>query len=406
MRTQVWERGHNVLGLKHIQDIFKSETEELSYLTFEALEDQTITFTSASEVNNVLSWSYDGNTWVEGNEVQVKSGDKIMCKGDCVTQEFYSATYPYYSIGQFNTSGYFNLSGNIYSLINLYKFPEFTEEDYINCMIMLLPGLLTTHTEQSGSKILQEQYSNLSGKELYYKVLEDYPRMVEDVNMEQIDIFTHLTLKNNYSKQQALNKIMSLGLPFTASSWEELVVSARNILMMDIPYQDISKKDFPNEFIEVYLYQMIKGELIGFSGLFENTKVINASELFLGTSACIADFSWLFDNCTSLMHAPKLTSKFLRGGCYHLMFYGCTNLVHAPELPATTLEEYCYYGMFKGCSNLNNITMLATDISAVNCLGNWTEGVSEKGTFIKSPNMNSLPTGVNGIPEGWTVINI
>ena len=87
------------------------------------------------------------------------------------------------------------------------------------------------------------------------------------------------------------------------------------------------------------------------------------------------------------------------------MFRGCTNLVDAPELPATTLTDYCYDTMFYGCSKLSNITILATDISASNCLNNWVSGVSSSGTFTKHKNMTSLPSGSSGIPEGWTVVD-
>ena len=49
--------------------------------------------------------------------------------------------------------------------------------------------------------------------------------------------------------------------------------------------------------------------------------------------------------------------------------------------------------------------MIATDISAPGCLRSWLYGVSKTGTFIKAKNMNSLPIGASGIPEGWTVID-
>lgn len=49
--------------------------------------------------------------------------------------------------------------------------------------------------------------------------------------------------------------------------------------------------------------------------------------------------------------------------------------------------------------------MLATDISASNCLNNWVNGVSSTGTFVKNAAMTSLPTGASGIPSGWTVQN-
>jgi hypothetical protein len=47
--------------------------------------------------------------------------------------------------------------------------------------------------------------------------------------------------------------------------------------------------------------------------------------------------------------------------------------------------------------------MLATDISARDCLNSWVDGVSSTGIFVKHPDMTSLPTGSSGIPNGWTV---
>ena len=111
----------------------------------------------------------------------------------------------------------------------------------------------------------------------------------------------------------------------------------------------------------------------------------------------------MFEGCTSLVNAPALPATTLGIDCYSYMFKGCTSLVNAPELPATTLEDRCYYEMFNGCTSLNNITMLATDISARNCFRNWVQGVSNIGVFYKNPNMNDLPTGDSGIPEGWEV---
>jgi hypothetical protein len=49
--------------------------------------------------------------------------------------------------------------------------------------------------------------------------------------------------------------------------------------------------------------------------------------------------------------------------------------------------------MFWGCGKLNKITMLATDISATDCLKNWVKYVSSNGTFIKNKDIDSLPLG-------------
>ena len=114
-------------------------------------------------------------------------------------------------------------------------------------------------------------------------------------------------------------------------------------------------------------------------------------------------YSGMFYSCTSLTTAPALPATTLEDGCYTSMFRSCTSLTTAPALPATTLKDNCYTGMFRSCAQLNKITMLATDISATNCLKNWVEGVAATGTFIKNPAMTTLPIGNNGIPSGWTV---
>jgi hypothetical protein len=87
------------------------------------------------------------------------------------------------------------------------------------------------------------------------------------------------------------------------------------------------------------------------------------------------------------------------------MFNNCPSLTTAPELPATTLANGCYSGMFRKCTKLNYIKMLATDIYANYCLQNWVDGVASSGIFVKHQDMNSLPTGIDGIPAGWIVQN-
>ena len=116
-------------------------------------------------------------------------------------------------------------------------------------------------------------------------------------------------------------------------------------------------------------------------------------------------YAYMFDDCTSLTIAPELSATTLASGCYSNMFKDCSNLTTAPELPATTLVEKCYNQMFYGCSNLNHITMLATDISASDCLKYWVQGVSRTGIFVKNENATWNIIGGSGIPEGWTVIN-
>ncbi|MBO4800990.1 MAG: hypothetical protein J5545_03905 [Bacteroidaceae bacterium] len=113
----------------------------------------------------------------------------------------------------------------------------------------------------------------------------------------------------------------------------------------------------------------------------------------------------MFSHCINLTKAPDLPATTLADQCYARMFDGCTNLTKAPDLPATTLANLCYIRMFNGCTSLNSIKCLATDIPLTACTSGWLDGVAATGTFTKAASMTSWPTGVSGIPEGWTVVN-
>ena len=168
-----------------------------------------------------------------------------------------------------------------------------------------------------------------------------------------------------------------------------------------------------------------------FSGLFKQTKVVDASNLILKYANGFGCYGGLFNGCSWLTVAPELPATQLSAYCYSMMFEECNSLIVAPELPATVLYDYCYtemfkgctslttspvlcattlgefsYGfMFQGCSSLSAVTCLATNISAVGCTQSWLYNVSASGTFTKAASMSSWTTGDSGIPNGWTVID-
>ena len=163
-----------------------------------------------------------------------------------------------------------------------------------------------------------------------------------------------------------------------------------------------------------------------FYGLFSgSTALVSAPELpaLNLTNSC---YSHMFDGCTSLKEAPELPATTLAQGCYSLMFRACSSLIKAPTLPSTTLANNCYYGMFQTCSSLskapvlpaptlkyscyytmfyntkvNKIVTYASDISATSCLTNWLSGVPSGGNFYNLGGA-TYPSGVSGIPSGWT----
>ena len=142
-----------------------------------------------------------------------------------------------------------------------------------------------------------------------------------------------------------------------------------------------------------------------YNGMFVSCTSLTSAPELPATSLANDCYNGMFNYCINLASAPELPAENLVTGCYAGMFMNCTSLTSAPELPAKTLVAGCYYQMFSGCTSLNSVTMLATDISASNCLTNWLEGVAATGTFTKAAGMESLPTGVSGIPSGWTVQN-
>lgn len=176
----------------------------------------------------------------------------------------------------------------------------------------------------------------------------------------------------------------------------------------------------------------LSGKDYAFYKLFNScTKIVSVSNNFLpATTLALYCYYSMFYGCSSLTTAPDLPATTLTSWCYYSMFRGCTSLTTAPALPATSLANYCYSNMFQYCSSLttapvlpatrlasncyqsmlydckklNYIKMLATDISATDCLYYWVSGVASTGMFVRASAMTSLPTGTSGIPSGWTVM--
>lgn len=135
--------------------------------------------------------------------------------------------------------------------------------------------------------------------------------------------------------------------------------------------------------------------------MFENCWSLTSAPMLPANNVNRLTYSGMFANCTGLTTAPVLSAMTVQASAYTNMFSNCISLTDAPVLPASGLSEYCYYEMFKGCSQLSSITMNATtNLGATNALTNWVRDVSPTGVFVKQEN-TVLPSGNNGIPEGW-----
>ena len=114
-------------------------------------------------------------------------------------------------------------------------------------------------------------------------------------------------------------------------------------------------------------------------------------------------YNSMFYGCTSLVNAPALPATTLVHSCYRYMFYGCTSLKTAPVLPAKSLQNNCYAYMFYGCTNLSYIKAMFTNTPSTTYTESWVKDVASTGQFVKNSAATWNVTGVNGIPEGWTV---
>ena len=119
----------------------------------------------------------------------------------------------------------------------------------------------------------------------------------------------------------------------------------------------------------------------------------------------------MFQGCASLTTAPALPATQLAGNCYREMFSICTALTASPVLPAETLVSNCYNQMFYNCSKLATVTCLAT--SGINQSGSTTRWLQSAGTqaedtkTIYTVSTADWPTITNnGIPDGWTRVNV
>jgi len=144
-----------------------------------------------------------------------------------------------------------------------------------------------------------------------------------------------------------------------------------------------------------------------FSNLFSGNKCVDARNLSLPATTLLRNcYSNLLNGCSELIYPPQiLPATTLATYCYTNFFMNDTKLIESPILPAPALLEQSYYGMFYGCSALKKITCYATTgINTNKSTESWVYGAptGNTGNFYKASSV-SWPSGVNGIPTGWTI---
>ena len=338
--------------MKYTKRVKQQTDYSKEYFTIKALEDGL----TASLSVNACEYSLDGNTWNSlssaTNTPTVNTGEKIYFRGNL------TPTSSNGGIGTFTVSKKCNVKGNVTSLLYGDDFEEQNDLTSKNYTFYKLFYNCTTIVNAS-ELILPATILLASASGCYSSMFYGCTNLISAPKLPAITL-SHACYSSMFYGCTSL----------------------------------VEAPELPATTLGDYCYYRM---FYGCTSLINAPKVLPATEL---ANYCYQD---MFYGCTSLVEAPELPATELAYECYSYMFYGCTSLVEAPELPATTLGDYCYYRMFYKCSKLNKITMLATNISANYCLHDWVSIVPASGTFIKHPDMNSLPTGDSGIPEGWTV---
>ena len=332
-----------------------------SYFTIEALEDEL----TASLSTNACEYRIDDGSW---NNLSAGSNTPSINKGQ--TLSFRGNLTPTSSsgIGTFTISKKCNLKGNIMSLLycdDLIWKTDLSKKNYaFYCLFYDCTNIIdASELVLPATKLAQSCYLSMFNG---CTSLTTAPKLPATT----VPYFGYCSM---FSGCTSLTTAPELPATKLAQSCYDRMFNGTNVL------PDCGNIDFTSESV------VASG---GLQGLFTGTKVTDA------------DLERILPKNNKGKYCLPVTT--LTNSCYYYMFSGCTSLTTAPELPATALTNYCYNGMFYGCSKLNYIKMLATDISASNCLTNWVSYVSSTGTFVKNA-ATDIPTGVSGIPSGWTV---
>lgn len=377
------------------------------YLTFEALEDGTFTFTMGIKLSTTcvpsIAYSTDnGETWITTNnrddrEVVVTTptitaGNKVLWKSNAVQFRFnLNSSYPDSSGGysSFTSSGNYNIEGNIMSLLYGDNFNENnTFKTYVS----------TGYGAGSFAYLFRNSTKLLSIEHLILPVT----------------ILTNYCYCNMFQGCTSLTTAPKLPATTLAEScYREMFSGCTSLTIVPVlPATTLAKHCYSNMFsgcTALTTTPVLSATILAkhcYSNMFYGcTSLTTVSELPATTleQNC---YDAMFRGCTSLTTAPVLSAITLEQNCYNAMFYGCIALTTAPELPATTLVNSCYNGMFQNCTNLNYIKAMFTTEPSTSYTDNWVNGVKSTGTFVKSDNATWNVTGSHGIPSGWDIERI
>ena len=350
--------------------------------------ENTLTLYTSNDNKKFISW--------DGSEITLNSGEKVYIYGDNSTTWVTDRHYPHFSM-----TGTIKASGNIQSLISK-DCPDTIPFDYCYAYMFYDCTSLVTTPELPATTLADYCYafmfegctSLVVSSELPATTLAEY--CCSDMFCKCTSLVTVASILPATKLVDSCYQGMFSGCKSltTAPVLPATQLNSHCYLSM---FKNCTSLTTAPELPAMSTYNQ------SYAYMFQGcTSLVTAPEL-PATTVGQHCYEYMFSGCTSLVTAPELPATTLAPYCYQQMFYGCTSLVTAPELPATTLAQYCYQQMFYGCASLNYIKAMFTTKPTTLYTANWVSGVASSGTFVKNSAATWDVSGVNGIPEGWTV---
>ena len=411
------------------------------YLTIKSLADNntiTWTFTGSTPIQNVIYWSKNGTSWTSAiastsdtpvSLATLNKGEKMYLKGENAT---YAPSVSRYS--HFNSDYEFNVSGNIMSLIygdnfigqitlsSSYNFTGiFKSSKVYDASNLILPA--TTLTSSCYNGMFRGCTSLVAAPTLSATTLASscYSNMFQNcTSLTTAPELPATTLTGTYCYSNMFQGCTSLTtapeLPATTLTndcYAYMFYSCTSLATAPaLPATTLANYCYEHMFqncTSLTAAPALPATTLAnycYNNMFNGCTSLATAPALPATTLKLSCYGSMFYKCTSLATAPVLPATTLANYCYSSMFYKCTSLATAPVLPATKLVKSCYYYMLYDCTSLSYIKCLATDISASNSHKNWVAYVAATGTFVKPASMTSWPSDENGIPSGWTVVNV
>lgn len=370
---------------------------ESKYLTFTLIEGGNISWEGNGDMyystNNGVSWK---TLHSMSSTLDMVEGTEILFKSDMTVRG---------PIGRFDVSGTFDVSGNIMSLLFLDSYKGRTdlsisgttfESLFEDCRkLRSAENLILPATSLSPSCYLS-MFDNCSN-------LISAPKLKAQVMSENCysEMFCSCTSLKNAPVLSS--KYLARGCYSGMFEECESLVSAPALPATDLKEECYSgmfwgcrsltaAPSLPSRVMAPGCYRCM---------FYSCTSLVNAPAL-PSMNLEYRCYSDMFRECSSLREAPELPATILKKQCYSYMFSECTSLVKSPVLPAQTLLNKCYESMFYGCTSLSYVKAMFLDFS--DGTANWLFGTSEKGLFIKDPNLVvSGNSGPSYIPKEWDI---